>query len=132
MTAVSQPETVEKWPRTAALPPSHARTLLISMNPRAGFRARHEHVSAIRKSLETGGYDVRMVTELDGLRHLATDLNASGELRAVLAVGGDGTASIVRSNVPLEVPLLPVPMGTENLLGRHVGQLATPEAVTQS
>ena len=31
---------------------------------------------------------------------------SEGRLRAVLSVGGDGTASLVRSHVPLEVPLL--------------------------
>ena len=50
-------------------------------------------------------------------------------MRAVLAIGGDGTASVVRSHVPLEIPLLVVPMGTENLLGRYVRQSTDPAAV---
>ncbi|MEX0614193.1 MAG: diacylglycerol kinase family protein, partial [Pirellulales bacterium] len=55
-----------------------------------------------------------------------------GELRAVIALGGDGTASVVRNHVPLAVPLLPVPMGTENLLGRYAGQIASPAAVLRT
>jgi len=56
----------------------------------------------------------------------------SGNLRAVLAVGGDGTASVVRNHVPLAIPMLPVPMGTENLLGRYVGQSIEPAEVCRT
>jgi diacylglycerol kinase (ATP) len=99
------------------------------MNPRAGSRARHQHVSEIKNALEGGGFDVLMTTDLGELHGLAASMRESGKLRAVLAIGGDGTASIVRNHVPLEIPLLNVPMGTENLLGRYLAQLATPAAV---
>ncbi len=69
---------------------------------------------------------------LDELTGLSAELAKTGELRAVVAVGGDGTASIVRTHVPLEVPLLPVPMGTENLLGRFVRQATDPAAVCRT
>jgi diacylglycerol kinase family enzyme len=102
------------------------------MNPRAGSRARHRHVSAIQDALEQRGYQVATTTDLAELRDMASTAQASGNLRAVLAIGGDGTASVVRNHVPLAVPLLPVPMGTENLLGRYVNQVATPEAVRRT
>ena len=63
---------------------------------------------------------------------MAIEGEKSGELRAVLAIGGDGTASVVRNQVPLEVPILNVPMGTENLLGRFLGQHTSPEAVCRT
>ena len=133
MAAISQPETVQNRISFRASGRSpEARTVLISMNPRAGSRRRHEQVSAIYRDLERGGYQVRMTTDLNALRGLATDGLASGQLRAVLAIGGDGTASVVRNHVPFEIPLLHVPMGTENLLGRYLGQLATPEAVCRT
>jgi diacylglycerol kinase family enzyme len=50
----------------------------------------------------------------------------------VIAVGGDGTASVVRNHVPLALPIVPVPMGTENLLGRYVGQAIDPAAVCRT
>jgi diacylglycerol kinase family enzyme len=53
-------------------------------------------------------------------------------LRAVIALGGDGTASSVRSRAPLGVPIVPVPLGTENLLARYVGQGARGSAVRQT
>src|SRR5205085_8419917 len=66
------------------------------------------------------------------LQYLSTDAQKSGDLRAVLAIGGDGTASVVRNHVPLEVPMVHVPMGTENLLGRYMGQPATPHCVCRT
>jgi diacylglycerol kinase (ATP) len=102
------------------------------MNPRAGARVRHETVSAIQAALTGRGYKVCLSNDLNELNDLAMTGKKSGELRAVVAIGGDGTASVVRRHTPLEVPLVPVPMGTENLLGRYVGQLPTPEAVCQT
>jgi diacylglycerol kinase (ATP) len=102
------------------------------MNPRAGARARHETVSVIQDALAGRGYKVHLSHDLNELNEMATTGQKSGELRAVVAIGGDGTASVVRRHTPLEVPLVPVPMGTENLLGRYVRQLPTPQAVCQT
>jgi diacylglycerol kinase (ATP) len=102
------------------------------MNPRAGSRSRHEHVAEIKTALESGGFEVLMTTDLGELHGLAASGQVTGKLRSVLAIGGDGTASVVRNHVPLEIPLLNVPMGTENLLGRFLGQLATADAVRRT
>lgn len=132
MTTASQPETSDSTPRLAISLPSTARTVLISMNPRAGSRSRHEHVAEIKTALEAGRFKVLMTTDLCKLHGMAASGQESGELRAVLAVGGDGTASVVRNHVPLEIPLLNVPMGTENLLGRFLGQLSRADAVRRT
>jgi diacylglycerol kinase family enzyme len=89
-------------------------------------------VEAIARALTRGGYDVRSTADLDELAGLSTDGWKSGDLRTVLAIGGDGTASTVRRRVPLAVPLVPVPMGTENLLGRFVDQSIDPAAVCRT
>jgi diacylglycerol kinase (ATP) len=102
------------------------------MNPRAGSRSRHQHVAEIQNTLESSGFEILMTTDLAALHGLAASGLQSGKLRSVLAIGGDGTASVVRNHVPLEIPLLNVPMGTENLLGRYLGQLATAEAVRRT
>jgi diacylglycerol kinase family enzyme len=102
------------------------------MNPRAGSRSRHEHVTEIKNALEAGGFEVLITTDLNALHGLAAVGRDTGKLRVVLAVGGDGTASVVRNHVPLEIPLLNVPMGTENLLGRFLGQLSTADAVRRT
>jgi diacylglycerol kinase family enzyme len=73
-----------------------------------------------------------MTPDLNELSRLAEEGENSNALRAVIAVGGDGTASVVRNHVPLGVPMVPVPMGTENLLGRHVSQSTEPAAVCRT
>ncbi len=132
MSVESQPETVRAASRAAKRPPPTARAVLISMNPRAGSRWRHDCVRDIGAALSRAGYDVRLTSDLGELAALAAEGHASAELRAVVAVGGDGTASVVRNHVPLEVPLVAVPMGTENLLGRYLGQATDPTAVCRT
>ena len=51
MTAISQPETGQIAAPAAYRPPPDARTVLISMNPRAGFARRHAHVEEIASAL---------------------------------------------------------------------------------
>ncbi len=81
-------------------------------------------------TLEERGYLLRCERDLDAVHRVALDLQTSGQLRAAIAIGGDGTASAVRARVPFEVPLLVVPMGTENLLaGRYLHQSPSPAAV---
>jgi diacylglycerol kinase family enzyme len=105
---------------------------LISFNPKAGSRSRHSQVEAISDILSAAGYRVAVTADLSELAGLAAEGMNKGDLRAAIAVGGDGTASVVRNHVPLPIPLLPVPLGTENLLGRFVGQLTDPTAVCRT
>lgn len=132
MPVASQPETTQKPARTAIRPHPDSRGVIISSNPRAGSRSCHDRVQAIGQSLTRAGYNVRITSDLVELSSLAAEGLDSGELRVVLAVGGDGTASVVRNHVPLSVPMLPVPMGTENLLGRHVSQSIEPDDVCRT
>jgi diacylglycerol kinase family enzyme len=132
MSTASQVETTVLPPQISSRPSPEAREVIINANPRAGSRTRHRLVQSIVDELTQADYQVRLTTRLDELTGLATDGANAGRLRAVLAIGGDGTASIVRTHVPLEIPLLPVPMGTENLLGRFVGQAIDPAAVCRT
>jgi diacylglycerol kinase (ATP) len=132
MSTASQVETAILPAQIASRPNAAARDVLVSANPRAGSRSRHAQIELIVDTLTRAGYRVRLSTHLDELAGLAADGSKAGQLRAVVAVGGDGTASIVRTHVPLGVPLLPVPMGTENLLGRFVGQAIDPASVCRT
>jgi diacylglycerol kinase (ATP) len=108
---------------------SEARQLLLCFNPSAGVRSCCEEVAAIEAELVQAGYRVHLTADAAEIVDLAGRLHRQGDLRAVLAYGGDGTASFVRNRVPLEVPLLPVPTGTECLLGRYLEQSAQTDAV---
>ena len=132
MSVASHPETNVGATRVASRPAATARAVLISMNPRAGSRWRRDRIQAIEAALSGAGYDVQTTTDLSELAALSRQRWKDGDLRVVIAVGGDGTASVVRNHVPLEVPVLPVPTGTENLLGRYTGQTADPAAVLRT
>jgi diacylglycerol kinase family enzyme len=132
MSLVSQAETIVGARQVASRPAAAARTVLISMNPRAGSRYRHDRIREIEAALSSGGFDVQMTSDLAELAGLATQMWHDGDLRAVIAMGGDGTAAVVRNQVPLMIPLLPVPMGTENLLGRYTRQTSDAAAVRRT
>lgn len=132
MSSQSQAETTILPRRVALRPDAAARRVLVSMNPRAGSGSRHESVRAIAAALTAAGYQVDLTTDLEELAQLSAEGSDAGDLRAVVAIGGDGTASVVRSCVPLSVPLLPVPMGTENLLGRFLGQAIDPASICRT
>jgi diacylglycerol kinase family enzyme len=89
-------------------------------------------VAEIRQVLSTAGFEVRVTSELDQLREWSAAACNEGTLRSVVSVGGDGTASLVRSHVPLAVPLLALPLGTENLLARYLAQSADPSDVLRT
>jgi diacylglycerol kinase (ATP) len=96
--------------------------IVIFANPIAG-RGRGQVVAReLRRGLAAAGYAVDVVLDrsVDPLRGAA----------AVVTVGGDGT---LRAAVDLLIsiggelpPVLPVPMGTANLMGRHLGVRWTP------
>lgn len=118
-------------PRRTERPAAAATRLLVSCSPYAGARSAPRRAQAIVAELESAGYLVRATSDLEELAHLASEWHSAGDLRCVLACGGDGTAAIVRNVTPLEVPLVAVPLGTENLLGNYLSQSTSPAAVRE-
>ena len=110
--------------RSAELPAPNARSLLVSFSPRAGARSGEQRARDVAADAGVGRISRPATSDLGELHDLAAEWHATGELRCVVACGGDGTAAVVRNHTPLEVPLLLVPLGTENLLGRYVSQSA--------
>jgi len=119
-------------PRPLLLPDPDVRSLLVGFSPRAGPRSGERRALDVASTLESAGYRVRATSDLGELQDLAAEWHATGELRCVLACGGDGTAAVVRNHTPLDVPLLMLPLGTENLLGRYVSQSASPAAALET
>ncbi|HSV14571.1 MAG TPA: diacylglycerol kinase family protein [Tepidisphaeraceae bacterium] len=99
-----------------------SETILIFANPIAGRGRGRVVARRLERELTAAGYSA--ITILDR----PADVKLSAEHRAATAaisIGGDGTLRGVvellmaaDGNAP---PLLPVPMGTANLMGRHLG-----------
>ena len=94
----------------------------IFANPIAGRGLGKAIAGRLSARLSADGYAVR--TWFDPPAELTADA-ASGDVRAAIIVGGDGTLRAVTqrllalgSDLP---PLLPVPLGTANLMARHLG-----------
>jgi diacylglycerol kinase family enzyme len=105
---------------------SDAREVFIAANPRAGSRWRGGLIDELAEQLAR--QDIRAVVhqDLDALRAAAQESLAAGRLRAVVSAGGDGTICRLAHETPPGTPLAILPLGTENLLARHLNLSADP------
>lgn len=104
---------------------SSQRRVLLSLNPRAGARFRPELVEQVQQELESHDLTCEVFTDIDHLRQRAEELTCTGELRAVIAAGGDGTIALLANQTPPGAALAIFPLGTENLLAKHFGLAAS-------
>jgi YegS/Rv2252/BmrU family lipid kinase len=96
------------------------QTVAIVANPIAGQGKGRATAQQVRQAVEAAGMRTTVVFDLPN-----ADLDQLTRADAIVAIGGDGTLRAVAGrcldaggNIP---PLLPVPMGTANLMGRHLG-----------
>ncbi|WP_425619331.1 diacylglycerol kinase family protein [Anatilimnocola sp. NA78] len=90
------------------------------MNPRAGARFRGELVDQLHAELAKFDLTTEAFTDINSLRERAAELMTTGELRAVVAAGGDGTIALLANHTPPGAPLAILPLGTENLLAKYL------------
>ncbi len=105
---------------------SSARRVLISHNPRAGRQSREAVIQRLVQLLTSAGLSPHVFTDIDELSAQANASLAAGELRAVVAAGGDGTAALVAQRTASGVPIALLPLGTENLLAKELRVTADP------
>jgi diacylglycerol kinase family enzyme len=106
---------------------SELRHVIVSVNPKAGAGSADVRVARLADLLREQGLDVSVLTSLDQIATEANRLFAAGQLRALVAVGGDGTAAELVNRTVAGVPLTVLPAGNENLIARHLGLGPTPE-----
>jgi len=122
---------MSRSPSRAARPlDSTAKQVLLFVNRKAGAGRRGAIVEQAAAALERGGLNAELISEFDKLRTRAHQSHQAGELRAVVAVGGDGTVSAVLNATLPGTPIAVLPMGTENLLARYAGYQCCPTALT--
>lgn len=96
-------------------------TVLIFANPIAGRGRGAEIAERLRKQLVYDGLGARTLLEPPGD---VSDNELSGCIQAGIVIGGDGTLRAVAERLlraDVLAPLLPVPLGTANLMGRYLG-----------
>jgi diacylglycerol kinase family enzyme len=104
--------------------------VLIGVNARAGAQDRRAIVEDLRQRLTTNGLDASNFEDVDALASEAAAALAAGDLRAVVAAGGDGTFRLLAERTAVGTPLTILPLGTENLLARYLELAAEPEALS--
>ena len=77
--------------------------------------------------MESEGFEPILLTDLVEVESKTKSHLRDGTLRAVVSAGGDGTVSLLGNLLPQETPFAILPLGTENLLGRHLGLKADEE-----
>ncbi len=94
--------------------------ILIFGNPTAGASSGHAPVEALTVELRARRYQIETISDPVVLEELSRELALAGQLRLVVAAGGDGTASLVVNRTPVGTPMMVVPLGTENLLAKYL------------
>lgn len=110
------------------------KTVVISMNPSSGASDRRNLVEDLKNQLERLGFRVQIQTDIGVVEHLVGELLKQNppDLKAVVAAGGDGTVTLLANRLPREAPLAILPLGTENLLAKHLRLKADPKLIAQS
>lgn len=108
------------------LPPQASRVVL-SVNPKAGRRSSADRVERLAQLLQKKGFSVLKTTDLGEAASAANAFHQSGELRALVGVGGDGTAAELVNRTAPGVPVTLLAAGTENLLARYLNLGRSPE-----
>ncbi|MBP85843.1 MAG: protein BmrU [Planctomycetaceae bacterium] len=117
--------------RTISLPPE-ARRVLISQNPKAGAKSGNLAVEQLAQALAAQELQVDVLSDIDEIAERADEYLQEGELRCVVAAGGDGTIALVANRTPEQAPLTVLPLGTENLLAKHLSIGCDPAEVCRT
>jgi len=107
--------------------PPDLNEALIVANPKAGSGPGHARIERLVVSLCHHGIAAQVVHDLTELTGRAAERQQAGRLRAVVAAGGDGTVAEVINRIAPGIPLSILPLGTENLLAKHLEMPREPE-----
>ena len=109
-----------------------ARRAVLFFNPRAGATTRQALVAELAAAVEQRGLDCEVISDPATLQaHISAATEAERMETVVVAAGGDGTAGLVADLVPESVSLAVFPLGTENLLAKHLGLDADPQRMAE-
>jgi diacylglycerol kinase family enzyme len=112
--------------------PPDADQVLLSVNPKAGRRPASRRVDDLEGLLRERGFGVEIFTDLGEVSARANQLHGEGRLRALVGVGGDGTAAELVNRTAAGVPVTLLAAGTANLLSRQLRLGAKPRRLADT
>lgn len=111
--------------------PADAKRVIISLNPRAGAREGRSLALELVERLDALGIEALVTSDLDVVRERTERWREDGQLRAVVGAGGDGTVALLTNLLPPQTPLAILPLGTENLLSKHLALTTDPQRLAE-
>ena len=93
--------------------------VIVSVNPKAGRQSPMIRAEALCACLQKKGFTTNLLTNLDEVTEKANALHDAGVLRALVGVGGDGTAATLVNRTKPGTPVTLLGAGTANLLAKH-------------
>jgi diacylglycerol kinase family enzyme len=112
--------------------PTAANRVLIAVNPKAGTSSAAGRVARLERLLRERGSCVQVLADLAAVAEQANRGQAEGWLRALVGVGGDGTAAELVNRTDPGVPITLLPAGNENLLARYLQLDPAPESLAET
>lgn len=108
---------------------SDADTILILVNPKAGRGPLAAQIDRLRDLVRAQHRAVEVSTDVDQTCQKANQAHRQGKLRALVSVGGDGTAAELVNRTEPGLPICIYPSGTANLLPRFLDMRPDPMLV---
>ncbi len=103
--------------------------VIVSVNPNSGSSSRLDLIRNVTKKLNVAGFQPIVLSDIAEVAAESGRFRDAGTLRAVVAAGGDGTVSLLANTIDQGIALAIFPLGTENLLAKHLNLKADPDCL---
>lgn len=101
--------------------------VIVSVNPNSGSSSRSDLIQSVSEKLNRSGFHAVVLSDIAEVASQSKRFHDARRLRAVVAAGGDGTVSLLANTIDQGIPLAILPLGTENLLAKHLNLTADPD-----
>ena len=95
--------------------------VVIGISPKAGAGDGRATAEQLHHCLLAKGLESYVAESLPEIQQLVRQAEPGPHHCCVVAAGGDGTLNLLASQLPPNCPIMPYPLGTENLVARHYG-----------
>jgi len=99
--------------------PNDRKLVVIQRNPTSGSGRLSKQLQILIRDLRKAGFRVRLFANRDRFDSFVRTPEVHAAIRCLVAAGGDGTIASL-ANRHAEIPIATLPMGTENLVARHL------------
>jgi diacylglycerol kinase (ATP) len=108
------------------------QTVIFAVNPKSGDGTRGNLIEDCTQAISQFGFTPRVETSIEVIRQLAAEELGAGRLRAVVSCGGDGTLALLANELHPDVRFCVLPLGTENIVARHLGYRKSPTVLASA